>query len=172
MTMSVRDKLNDGKLGVVIGAAAIAVALFAVYFYTRPAVAPVDATQLYYSDDDGASYYKDSVYKFPPYDHGGKTAYQAMILDDNGHHFLGYLMRFTSQAHKMLEDKYSELKTAQLSEKKMQQEMLDYLHSPQITWQVEVKLPGPGNKWLPKSAIYTLPIKSLSGGLPDAIVNP
>jgi hypothetical protein len=172
MTTSVREKLNDGKFGIIVGVVMVALAGLAIYYYTRPAFPHVDATQLYYSDDDGASYYKDSVYKFPPYDHNGKTAYQVTVLSDNGHKFVGYLIRYTPDAHKQLEDKYNDAINSHLPDRELQQKVLDFMHGPQIGWQMEVKLPGPDNKWLPRSALGTLNIKTPSGQLPDSIVYP
>jgi hypothetical protein len=172
MTMNVREKLNDGRLGIGIGIAMIAIAAVAIYLYVRPTSPRVNATELYYSDDDGASYYKDSVYNFPPYDHNGKTAYQVMVFDDGGKHFIGYLVRYTPAAHKQLVDRYNDALSSHLSDRQLQQQMLDFKDGPIMSWQIEVKLPGPGNKWLPRSAISSFQIKGPSGELPDGIVYP
>jgi hypothetical protein len=172
MTMNVREKLNDGRLGIGIGIALIAVAAVSIYLYVRPTSPRVNATELYYSDDDGASYYKDSVYNFPPYDHDGKTAYQAMVFDDSGKHFVGYLVRYTVAGHKQLLDKYNQAQNSHLSDRELQRQMLDFKDSSIMSWQIEVKMPGSGNKWLPGSAVRGLPIKGPSGQMPDGIVLP
>jgi hypothetical protein len=170
--MSVREKLNDGRTGIIVGVALIVIAGLAIYFYMHSGTPSVNAKYLYFTDDDGASYYKDSVYNFPPYDHNGKTAYMAQILSDNGHYFVGYLIRYTPAALKQLKDKYQADLNNHMPDRQMQQEILDYLHGPMISWQREAKLPGPGHNWVPWSQINSLDVKTPSGGMPDGIVFP
>ena len=81
-------------------------AVSSAYYYPHDGARRVDVTEAYYSDDDGQTYFKDSVYKFPPFDHGGKTVVQAVLAESNGHRFVGYLMRYTPQAREKLQQKY------------------------------------------------------------------
>jgi hypothetical protein len=84
--MSVREKLNDKKVGtgVAIALFILAISIMAFYFLAHWHHT-VDVTKGYFSDDDGNSYYKDSVYNnFPPFDHNGKTAVQAVAAAIRG----------------------------------------------------------------------------------------
>jgi len=55
-------------------------------------------SQLYYTDDDGATYYADSINIVPPYTHNGKTAFRAYVFRcGDGGIFIGYLEAFTPQ---------------------------------------------------------------------------
>jgi hypothetical protein len=55
-------------------------------------------TRAYFSDDDGGSFFSDSLAKLPPFDHGGNQAVAAAVfrcLGSGGPPFIGYLERYT-----------------------------------------------------------------------------
>jgi len=62
-------------------------------------------SQTYYTDDDGASWFADSAYLVPPFDHNGKTAVLAAVYSyDNGSKkFCAYEQEYTPKAKKQLE---------------------------------------------------------------------
>lgn len=172
MKMSVREKLNDGRLGVGIAVAFLAVAggILAYMLWPTPRA---DALSLYYSDDDGQSYFKDSVYKFPPFDHGGKPADEAMVVVDQGSKIVAYLARYTPEAQKKLADLYNQDVNNHMSDKDIQHNILTYMHDPSIFLRgQECKIPGPGNKWIPRAQFSGAMIKTPSGELPERTVFP
>jgi hypothetical protein len=172
MTMNVREKLNEGKTGLVIAVAFLAVAGGILTYILWPAHR-IDSTSRFYSDDDGQSYFKDSVYKFPPFDHDGKTADMAMVAIDRGSKFVAVLIRYTPEAQKKLTDAYNQVVNKNESDKEIQHNILMYMHDPDINIRgEEVKLPGSGNKWMPKSSFIGTMIKTPSGDLPEGVVDP
>src|SRR5450755_960219 len=107
MTTSIRDKLNDKKVGFGVAAAMLLLAgCILTYYFISHATEKPNVNTAYYSDDDGQTYFVDSLYKFPPFDHGGKTAVQAILAESNGHKFVGYLKRFKPAAQTQLQQKY------------------------------------------------------------------
>jgi hypothetical protein len=172
MEMSVRDKLNEGKLGVGVAVTLVAIAGGILTYMLWPAHR-IDPTSAYYSDDDGQSYFKDTAYKFPPFDHDGKTAFQAIVVLDHGTKVVGYLIRYTPGAHKKLTDMYNADVNNGMSDKEIQHGVLTYMHNPDIYLRgQECKLPGPGNNWIPRPSFSTVMIKTPSGDPPESIVLP
>jgi hypothetical protein len=172
MNMSVREKINEGKLGVGIAVTFVAVTGGILAYMLWPAH-HVDATSLFFSDDDGQSYFKDSVYKFPPFDRDGKPANEAIVILDRGSKVVGYLVRYTPAAQKKLTDRYSADVSNHISDKEIQHDVLTYMHDPDIFLRgQECKLPGPNNNWMPRYAFSTSMIKTPSGDLPEGAVLP
>ena len=172
MLMNVREKLNDGKVGTGIAIGFLAVAGGILAYMLWPAHR-VDALSLFYSDDDGQSYFKDSVYKFPPFDHDGKPASEAFVILDRGSKVVGYLVRYTPDTHKKLTDRYNSDLSNHMSDKEIQHDVLTYMHEPDIFLRgQECKLPGANNKWMPRYAFSTAMIKTPSGDLPEGAVTP
>jgi hypothetical protein len=59
----------------------------------------------FYSDDDGQTYFVDSVDKLFPFDHNGKQAYRAYVFKcGDGTTFVGYLARYTDSAKSRLQE--------------------------------------------------------------------
>jgi hypothetical protein len=145
--MSVREKLNDGRVGVTVGVVFIVFALAIGVWYFKPAARP-DPYSAYYSDDDGQTYFQDSLFRFPPFDHNGKTAVMAELYQDTqGHRFVGYLLRYVPQTQKKLEDKYAQAEGANQA-----QTMLGVLSDPSVgVAGMEMKFPGADKKWTPYS---------------------
>ncbi len=164
--MSVREKLNDKKvgMGVAVALLVVACAIFTYYFLSHSGV-HVNASSAYYSDDDGQSYFKDSIYKFAPFDHDGKTAVQAVLGEASGHYFVAYLTRYLPDAQKRLQQKYDgEIKNGLTP----QHDVLNLMGA--MSGQMEIKLPGSGHPWEPRTMIGTLDIKSPSGDVPERYI--
>ncbi len=166
--MSVREKLND-KVGVGVGIALIAVAaiVFGYYYFSTARHLP-NVTRAFFSDDDGQSYYKDSIYNFPPFDHDGKTAMMAVLGVTNGHRYVAYLMRYNPATRQKLQQKYDDAIKNNLP---VQETVLGFMHTSEIANNLEVKLPGSGHSWLPRSQLATLDIKGPNGEVPDDYVD-
>jgi hypothetical protein len=142
---SVREKLKDSTVGISVAATLIflAGAITLIYFHSRPRNA--DSFSTFYSDDDGKTYFRDSIYKLAPFDHDGKTAVIAVVCTDGRQNFVAFLQRFTPAAKKKLQSVYDSNPDAHYK-------MIDMMASPQIQYGgMEIKLPGSGSKWMPKS---------------------
>ena len=168
---SVRESLqNNRKLGLTFAAILCLCAAGISSYYLWPRGDRPDPTRVFYSDNDGQTYFKDSVYKFPPFDHDGKTAVEAVIAESGGHDFVAYLARFTPEARKQLQQKYDDAVKNNLS---VQQKVLDFMSNPPISMEgMEVKLPGSDHEWVPRSQLRNLDVKSPNGSLPDRFVTP
>jgi hypothetical protein len=60
---------------------------------------------VYYTDDDGATWFADSAFLVPPFDHNGKTAVVAEVYsyDKGSKKFCAYEAKYTAKAKKRLE---------------------------------------------------------------------
>ena len=60
--------------------------------------------KVYFSNDDGKSFFADASTKLPPFDKDGKPAYRAHVFVCGGKRVTGYLSRHTAEAVKALEE--------------------------------------------------------------------
>jgi hypothetical protein len=143
--MSVRERLQTNK----IAGVAVAVALFAIagsiaaYTFWPSGGRHASVTGAFMSDDDGQSYYSDSIYHFPPFEHDGKTAVRAVVYSSDSGKFVGVLARYTPETKKLLEDEYAK---ASRGEEPMYM-VLRMIGSGQVKGGTEFKLPGSGHEW-------------------------
>ncbi|MGD0460913.1 MAG: hypothetical protein ABSB74_00345 [Tepidisphaeraceae bacterium] len=74
-------------------------------------------SQAYYSDDDGQTWFQDSVYRAAPFDHNGRSAVIAEIYnyDNGGKEFCAYLAKFTPEAKSRLEKALADAEKSGLS---------------------------------------------------------
>ncbi len=138
--ISVRNKLQGTKVGLVLAGALILVAVAIIvsyYFSHHTTIHPYDR---FYSDDDGKTYFKDSIYKFAPWDHDGRVANIAIVATDGKQTFVTILERFTPDAKKKLQEAYEANSDAPYK-------IIGLMASPQIIYGgMEFSLPGSG-KW-------------------------
>jgi hypothetical protein len=60
--------------------------------------------QLYFTDDDGKTFFPESAAKIPPFDHSGKQAVEAIVYKCDGKEpFVNHMKRFTPEAKKQME---------------------------------------------------------------------
>jgi hypothetical protein len=107
--MSVRERMEGTSvagLGTAIALLLAALVILYGFISSRSGNIQGNPNQAFYSDDDGQTYFKDSAFHFPPFDHNGKTANGALVYDDGNHKFVAYLYRFTPQAAKALQAAY------------------------------------------------------------------
>jgi hypothetical protein len=101
--------------------------------------------QTYYTDDDGATWFADSAYLVPPFDHNGKMAVLAAVFSyDNGSKkFCAYEQEFTSKAKEQLQTALAE------AEKNGQPPASVGLYHDRTFMQkgIQVKAPG-SSKWV------------------------
>lgn len=155
------------RLGVGVGITLVMVAglLIAYQLHSQQSLAGNPAAS-FYSDDDGATWFTDSVYKFPPFDHNGRVAVRAYVFESNGKRFVGLLGRYTPATVKLLRDRYADVQQgrAKLSD-------LDPVLMSDSTRMngTEVKLPGPSQQWLPFNQFKMNAIKAPDGGVPQLV---
>ncbi len=69
--------------------------LVAWQFSGTPRHHALRSDRAFFSDDDGKTYFQDSVSNFPPFDHNGTTAYGATVLRcSGGKPFVAYLQKY------------------------------------------------------------------------------
>jgi hypothetical protein len=147
--MSVREAINNKKkVGVGVTILFFAAAA-AILVYTQLPAHRIKGDKTYFTDDDGQTWFLDSVYQPSPFEHDGKTAVRAMIYsyDNGGKTFCAYLMRYTTQAKKRLDDAIAEA----IKEGKSAGSIELFTDRELNTTGVEVKLPGPGHSWILRS---------------------
>jgi hypothetical protein len=99
--VGIRQKLNDNPA--ITRAAAIALTVLAlgyVWYEVHHASGPKyqSPTGRYFSDDDGASYFSDSLTLIPPFDHDGKQAVTANVFRcKDAKPFIAFLQRYTAK---------------------------------------------------------------------------
>jgi hypothetical protein len=160
--MGVREKLNSNRvIGFLVAAILLAAATVqAAYFLWSAAPKHQSATDAFYTDDDGRTYFTDSIYKFPPWDHNGKKANIAMVYSSSSGSFVGYQVRYAAAARKELLDLYAKAEAGQcpLSD-------VNRLMTTQRVGVVgkEVKIRG-ADKWVPMASMpRPIPVKAPDG---------
>ena len=115
-----------------------------------------DLSKALYSDDDGQSWFVDTAYLVPPFEHNGKTAVVAQVYtyNDGRKKFCAYLARFTPQAKHQLEAALAQAKKNNLPPASVSL----YGDSGFLKQGQEVKLPGSGNPWIAYSDPKAQPI--------------
>ena len=102
--MAVRDFIrNRPRLAGALAVVAILGAGVAIFVQVR-GMGPSGPGNLYYTTDDGKSYFADSALKIPPFDKGGKPAARAHVFECGGKREVGYLSRYTPEAIRALEE--------------------------------------------------------------------
>jgi hypothetical protein len=96
-------RTRERRMGA-LGAASISLALLFLTIQFRPAH-KYARDVAFFTDDDGETWYKDSVDDIPPYDHNGKTAVRAVIYSWAGgsKQFCGFLEQFPPKAKAAIE---------------------------------------------------------------------
>ncbi len=166
--ISIRETLQNRAAGLVIAAILFAAAITIGAHYLWPNKwSRINPYEVFYSDDDGQTYFEDSIYKLAPFDHNGKIANIAIVYTDGQRNYVGYLERYTPQARKQLQDFYD-------SHPDTPYETINLMASPQISLNgMELKMPGKDQPWLPRSrSVPQRPDMPLPGGVSVQIVRP
>jgi hypothetical protein len=126
--------------------------------------------QAFYSDDDGQTWFSDSAYLVPPFQHDGKTAVVAQIYSyaDGSKKFCAYLTEFTPEAKQKLEAALADAK-----QKGQQAGSVALYHDRNFMQKsMLVKKCGASNAWVPyddPKATDVMSIKSPDGSLVDQV---
>lgn len=103
--MGIREKLNQNaglSMGVTI--ALIVIALVVIISQLRPRKPAGVTSKMWFTTDDGATWFKDDASKAPPWDKDGKQAVQAYVYKcPKGKAFVTYLRRYTPAALEMFQ---------------------------------------------------------------------
>jgi hypothetical protein len=107
--IGIREGVN--KRQGVLAAGAVIVALLSVVFivvYTLRSNGPTRVSRMFYSTDDGKTWFTDDADKLFPFDHDGQQAYRVDVYKGgDGTEFVGDVERYTDNA----KAKLAELKT-------------------------------------------------------------
>ena len=150
--MAIREKLQTSKIGgMLVGVILCVLGAAAVAYQLWPTNPRAKVTTIFFSDDDGKTYYADSVFNFPPYSHNGKEANRAFVYQCDHGKFVGFLLRYKLDARKQLQATYNK---AQSSGVDPTQSVLGLMSTNPIRYGgVEVKLPGE-TKWGPMPGVF------------------
>ena len=105
--MDIREKLNqNSRLTTAVTAAIVILAVIIVIWQLMPQKKVKDKyTEMFFTTDDGKSYFVDDVRNVPPYTKGGKEAVQAQVVRcGSGKPFVGFLIRYDAEAKAKLEE--------------------------------------------------------------------
>jgi hypothetical protein len=154
--MPVRVASQNNKVaGIVTGVVLLAVAAAIITYTYWPRGTRGTASGAFYSNDDGKSYFTDTIYHFPPFQLDGKDVYGAFVFTGNSGKFVGLLFRFTPQAKKTLEDSYAKTESGAQPLTEFRELLASVMRSG-----VEYKLPGDNQSWSPAQPH----VKSPDGG--------
>jgi hypothetical protein len=144
--MFVRSAISEKKTLSLIGAICLLVVAGVCLAYQFWPQRKVNHDIMFFSDDDGQTWFKDSFYQVPPFDHNGKTAVIAEVYSyDNGSkEFCAYLAKYTPEAKKKLE---AALADATANNQPVGNVSLYHDHG-FIDSGMLVKLPGPNQPWI------------------------
>jgi hypothetical protein len=165
-----RKGLADNKrVGVAVGIALILIAGVSLAIQFWPQRRP-NLAMAYFTDDDGQTWFRDSLANVAPFDHNGKTAVIAEVYTyDNGNkEFCAYLAKFTPEAQKKLSAAIADAKA-----KGLPPNSVSLFHEPFfIRTGMMVKLPGRSNPWMSYSdprASQVFSIRSPDGSAVDEV---
>lgn len=157
--MEVRRAIQ-GKpiIGVSIGVVCILVAglLLAKQFWP---VKKANLLQAYYTDDGGQTWFKDSVYQVPPFEHNGKEAVIAEVYsyDDGSKEFCAYIAKYTPSAKAKLQQALDDAQKAG-----QPPGSVALYRDPQFMGDATlVKKPGSGGEWIPMSDVRSIDVRSV-----------
>ena len=171
-TTGLREIINEKKT-IAFGAAILMIAGAGLYlaYMQRPQLRP-NGDKAFYTVDDGQTWFIDSIYKTPPFDHNGKVAVRAMVYSyDNGHQmFCPAVERYTSDTKTTLDNAI-----AQAVRDGKPLTSISVFNSPETMDGMEVKLSGSGNEWISRSdkdkaAKVLSSVKAPDGSAVDSVI--
>lgn len=164
-------KLIQGKpiAGLGLGAILIlmAVVVLATQFWPQK---KANLSQAFFTDDDGVTWYADSGYLVPPFDHNGKTAVFAQVFSyaNGSKQFCAYMTRYSPDAKKKLDAAIADAKSRGQSPDTVSL----YQDRSFMQSAIEVKKPGAGNQWINQTdprAIDVISVHAPDGSAVDQV---
>ncbi len=144
--MAIREAINKKKsVGLGLAIAFLAIAGVILGYGVLPAHR-IKGDKAYFTADDGQTWFLDSTYRTPPYDHDGNTAVRAMVYsyDHGDKAFCAYLMRYTDSAKKRLDDAIADA----VGHGKPPSSVGLFNDLQLNRTGMEVKVPGAGHSWV------------------------
>ena len=94
--MGIRDAINRHPAWAAI-LSSVAVILVIMVIFLRNRAVDASHAKVFYTTDDGATFFADDLEKVPPFDHDGKPAVRAFVFTSDGgeHQFVQYLQKFS-----------------------------------------------------------------------------
>lgn len=146
--MDLKEKFNaSGPLKKIAAGVGVLVVAFAALWLgssTSGGGPSNGGDKLFYSVDDGATWFEDSADLVPPFDHNGKPACQVFVysVDGGKSQFAGYLQRFNAAAKKQLNQN---------------------ANTPRSIGGMEVKKPGPKESWVARNTKAGVDVVNVKG---------
>jgi hypothetical protein len=102
--VGIRENLNKSP-AITTGAtiAIIVIALGFIVYQLLPNRGPRISTKVFFTDDDGQTYFSEEGTVLPPFDHSGKEAVRCYVYSCGGTKFVGYLEKYTDDAKSKLD---------------------------------------------------------------------
>jgi hypothetical protein len=144
--MSLREKLDKNPAVAMVAAGILVVLAGSILVYAyRPARLP-ETSKAFFSSDDGQTWFTDSAYLLPPFDHDGAQAVSAVVFSgaDGGKPFCGYLTRYTPEGRAQLSAAMADAKARSLPPSSVQL----FSNPGFLNRYMEVRAPGPGKPWV------------------------
>lgn len=141
--MSLRELMDKNKQITTAAGGVLLVAAIALIIYQLSPEKP--SKYEWYSNDDGATWFRDSIRRAPPFDKDGKPAALVKVYECNGKKFVASMTRFKPEAQKKMAAFY---------------EAEDHGQNPDpnsvIAYSNQVEYKRPGDKqWTSDMAAYT-----------------
>lgn len=146
--MALRDALNKNQ-PVVLGVVIVAIIAAGIVIYRQFAGGGTGkVSQVFYTVDDGKTWFADDVGKIPPFQVDGKEAVHAFVASCNGKMFVMFMQKYSDEGKKLIDD---------LSKKaSSSSEQNDAIRGVQNNMRFRL-CKRPGDKdWIPMSEIYKL----------------
>jgi hypothetical protein len=110
--VGLREKMNDNpQITTGVTAAIILLVVGYIIYASMGGSAgvrvPAGSVKVFFTDDDGATWFPDDSKKVPPFDHNGKQAYGAVVYKCAGKTFVNHMFRYTPEAKKKVEEIYA-----------------------------------------------------------------
>jgi len=105
--MGIRETMNRNPritLGAITALVVVAVGFVVVQVMGSRRAFPTASPDDYFTTDDGKTFFAASRDNLPPFDYQGKEAVHAYVFEcpGSGKRFVGYLERYSAEAHKKL----------------------------------------------------------------------
>jgi hypothetical protein len=105
VSIGIRQRMNENP-GITAGVmtAMVVVAVCVVVYQVRAGRRMITShlPDAFFTVDDGKTFFTAAGENVPPFDYNGQTAVHAYVFEFNGKRFVGYLERFTPEAHQQM----------------------------------------------------------------------